>query len=104
MLTCCKVGKSQPKIIIWTDLVGPQSLMLYTKYEGNRPAGFGEEEFYKVFTIYGHGGHLGHMRPRPFEEIFILSTHKSSTWNLALMGLAASQQKMFESLSDLWQR
>ena len=34
--------------------------MLHTKFCGNRPAGSGEEDFFKVFTIYGHGGHLGH--------------------------------------------
>ena len=35
--------------------------MLHTKFRGNRPAGSGEEDFYRVFTIYGHGGHLGHV-------------------------------------------
>ena len=34
--------------------------MLHTKFRGNRPAGSGED-FFKVFTIYGHGGHLGHV-------------------------------------------
>ena len=34
--------------------------MLHTKFRGNRPAGSGEEDFSKVFTIYGHGDHLGH--------------------------------------------
>ena len=34
--------------------------MLHTKFLGNRPAGSGEEDFYRVFTIYGHGSHLGH--------------------------------------------
>ena len=35
--------------------------MLHTKFCGNRPAGSGKEDFKKVFTIYGHGGHLGHV-------------------------------------------
>ena len=35
--------------------------MLHTKFRGNRPAGSGEEDFFKVFTIYGCGGHLGHV-------------------------------------------
>ena len=34
--------------------------MLLTKFRGNRPAGSGGEDFLKGFTIYGHGGHLGH--------------------------------------------
>ena len=32
--------------------------MLHTKFHGNQPAGSGED-FLRVFTIYGHGGHLG---------------------------------------------
>ena len=35
--------------------------MLHTKFRGNLPAGSGEEDFLKVFTIYGRGGQLGHV-------------------------------------------
>ena len=35
--------------------------MLHTKFQGHRSIGSGEEDFFKVFTIYGHGGHLGHV-------------------------------------------
>ena len=35
--------------------------MLHTKFCENRPAGSGVEDFLRVFTIYGHGGHLGHV-------------------------------------------
>ena len=35
--------------------------MLHTKFRENRPAVCGEEDFLRVFTIYGHGGHLGHV-------------------------------------------
>ena len=35
--------------------------MLHTKFHGSRPAGSGEEDFYRVFTIYGHSGHPGHV-------------------------------------------
>ena len=35
--------------------------MLHTKFLENRPACSGEEDFSLVFTIYGHGGHFGHM-------------------------------------------
>ena len=34
--------------------------MLHTKFRGNRPAG-STEDFLRIFTIYGHGGHLGHV-------------------------------------------
>ena len=33
--------------------------MLHTKFRGNRPAGSGD--FFRVFTIYGRGGHLSHV-------------------------------------------
>ena len=35
--------------------------MLHTRFRENRPAGSGEENFLRVFTIYGRGGHLGHV-------------------------------------------
>ena len=35
--------------------------MLHTKFRGNRHAGSGVEGFRGVFTIYGRGGHLGHV-------------------------------------------
>ena len=33
--------------------------MLHTKPQGHWPFGSGEEDFLRVFTIYGCGGHLG---------------------------------------------
>ena len=35
--------------------------MLHIKFRENQPAGSGEEDFLRVFTIYGRGGHLGHV-------------------------------------------
>ena len=35
--------------------------MLHTKFRGNRPTSSRDEDFIRVFTIYGHGGHLGHV-------------------------------------------
>ena len=34
--------------------------MLHTKFHENQPTGSGED-FLRVFIIYGHGGHLGHV-------------------------------------------
>ena len=33
--------------------------MPHAKFQDHRTSGSGEEDFLKVFTIYGHGGHLG---------------------------------------------
>ena len=32
--------------------------MLHAKFQGHQSSGSGEEDFFKVFTIYGHGGHV----------------------------------------------
>ena len=34
--------------------------MIHAKFHDHRTSGSGEE-FFKVFTIFGHGGHLGHV-------------------------------------------
>ena len=46
--------------------------MLHTKFHGNRPAGSGEEDFLWDFTIYGHGGHLGHVTSIMSSEFYFL--------------------------------
>ena len=35
--------------------------MLHTKFRRNQPTGSGEEDLWRVFTIYRRGGHLGHV-------------------------------------------
>ena len=35
--------------------------MVHAKFQDNRTSGSGEEDFLKVFTIYGPSGHLGHL-------------------------------------------
>ena len=35
--------------------------MQHAKFQDHRTSCSGEEVFLKVFTIYGHGGHLGHV-------------------------------------------
>ena len=34
--------------------------MIHIKFKDHRTSGSGED-FFNVFTIYGHGGHLGHV-------------------------------------------
>ena len=47
--------------MIYIHIVDLESLMLHAKFQDRRPLGSGEEDFFKVFTIYGHGSHLGHV-------------------------------------------
>ena len=58
--------------------------MLHTKFRENRPAGSGED-FLRVFTIYGHGGHLGHVTRIMLTSFYFLvpesfHTKFSSEW------------------------
>ena len=47
------------KVMIYTYIVVLESSMLHAMFHSNRSTGSAEEDFWKVFTIYGHGGHLG---------------------------------------------
>ena len=35
--------------------------MLHAKFQDHRTSSSNIEDFLKAFTIYGHGGHLGHV-------------------------------------------
>ena len=70
--------------------------MLHTKFRGNRPAGSGEE-YFKCFTIYGRGGHLGHMTSIMSSDFHFLvpeSFHKK----LIQIGTVVSEKIRFEFL------
>ena len=72
--------------------------MLHAKFQDHRTSGSGEE-FLKVFTIYGHGGHLGHVTWTIY-IIFRSPFPRRLHINLALIGQAVSEEKMFEIVDD----
>ena len=45
----------------YANFVELHSLMLHAKFKNHRPSGSEEEDFLKVFAIYSHGSHLGHV-------------------------------------------
>ena len=53
---CHKIGQGHPRVMIYINFVELLSLMLHAKL----PSGSGED-FYRLFAIYSHGGHLGHV-------------------------------------------
>ena len=55
---CRKIGQGQSRDIIWANLVVLEHPMMHTKFQGH---GLLVPEKIKVFTIYGYGGHLGHV-------------------------------------------
>ena len=47
--------------MIYINFVELYCLMHHAKIQTHRPSGSGEEDFLKVFAIYSHGRHLGHV-------------------------------------------
>ena len=74
--------------------------MLHTKFRENRPAGSGEEDFGRVFTIYGRGGHLGHVTWTIYTNFRSPFPRRLHIKFLALIGQAVSEEKMFENVDD----
>ena len=70
--------------------------MLHTKFHGNQPAG-SEEDFLRVFIIYGHGGHLGHVTSI-ISSIFIYLYLKAFIKNLVQIGKVVSEKIRFKFL------
>ena len=68
--SCPKIGHGQPRFIIWTNKVVLEYPMLHTNFQGHPLFGSREEDFFKVFTMYGHGAILV-MWPGRFEQTFI---------------------------------
>ena len=62
---CCKISKGQPRVIFWKNYDGPESPVIHTKSQGHWPFGSVEEDFWRVFIIYGRFGHLGHVTQTP---------------------------------------
>ena len=58
-------------------------LHVHAKLRENRPAGSGEE-FLRAFTIYGRGGHLGHVTQMPrinFRSLYLRRLHIKFGYN-----------------------
>ena len=71
--SCHKIGQGQHSVIIWTNLVVLEHPMMQIKFQCYRPFGAREEDFFKIFTIYGHIGHLGHKTWTSWTNVLSLS-------------------------------
>ena len=74
--------------------------MLNTKFRGNRPAGSTEEDFRRIFTIYGRVGHLGHVTSVMLSDFhfFVPEFPKAFIQNLVQIGTVVSEKIQFEFL------
>ena len=69
--------------------------MLHTIIRENRPAGSGEEDFLKGFTIYGRGGHLGHVTSIQSSDFHFFYL-KACIQNKVQIGTVVSEKILFE--------
>ena len=71
--------------MIYIHIVVLEPLMLHAKFHWNQSTGSGEEDFWRVSTIYGHGGHLGHVTWISYIHIgspFLLMLHIKFSFDL----------------------
>ena len=55
------MGQGQHRVIIYIKFVEFEYIMPHVKFYEHRTIKFVGEDFFKVFTIYGHGDHLGNV-------------------------------------------
>ena len=70
--------------------------MLHAKFQGDRPFGFGEEDFLRFLSYMGMEAILVTW-PQPFEQTFVPPSQGGSIWNLASIGPVVSEE-MFENV------
>ena len=58
-LTLCSLCQGQPRVVIFIKFVERQSEILHAKFQDLRLQVL--LKIFKCFTIYGRGGHLGHV-------------------------------------------
>ena len=69
--TCHKIGQGQPRVNIYIYFKDLTHQMLHTQFQSNWLSDSGEQDFFKVFTMYGHDSHLGHMTGPTYKLSFI---------------------------------
>ena len=102
---CCKIGQSQPRVIIWIYLVVLKYPMLHTNFQGHQLFGSREEDFLIFLHIWAWRPHWS--LTWTIWTNFHSPSHGGSTWNLASIGQAVSKEKKLENvvnLSDLGPR
>ena len=72
------MGQGHPRVMIYKNFTKLYCLMLHAKFQNHRPSGSGEKRFLKVFAIYSHGSHLGHVTLTfyiNFHSLFLTMLH-----------------------------
>ena len=69
--------------------------MMHTKIQGHWPFGSEEEDVFRFLPYVATAAILDRW-PGPFEQTFVPPSHKSSRWNLTLIGSVVSDEEMFK--------
>ena len=73
--------------------------MLPAKYQPNPPGASGEEDFWRVFTIFGHDGHL-EFRIKTILAIFRSPVPGCYIWNLVTFGPVVLEKSLKVWMDD----
>ena len=93
-----KIGHGHPGSSFEQTMIGPESPMLHSKFRGNRPSGTREENVWKVFTIYGHDGHLDYVTQGLGRWMCLIIRNKN------IYGLGVGILTVSELLHILWSK
>ena len=101
-----KIGQGQPRVIIWTYLVELEYPNAAYQLSKTLAFWFQRRRFFKVFTIYGHGGYIGHVTWTIWTTLHFLTP-----WRLHIKFWLQSAQRFLRkrslkmlNMSDLGQR
>ena len=86
---CCKIGQGPLTVIIWAkncSIWAPDDA-----YQFSRSSDFGSGEDVFRFSPYMSMAAILVMWPGPFEQTFVPPSHRSSIWNLTLIGPVVSE-------------
>ena len=97
---CRKKIKGQLVVIIWTNLVNLESLVLYTKIQPQSFLGSGED--FWVFLPYMGMAAILFNGTEPFEQIGNTLSTEGPMWNLVKIAQAVSEMKTFKIYTILY--
>ena len=90
----CKTDQGQPRVMVYIKLCSTLDPNV-TYHVSRQLAQWFWRRFFKVLSILSMVAILV-MWPGPFIQTFVPPSQWDSIWNLALIGLAVSEEKMFE--------
>ena len=98
---CHKSGQGQPSVIIWANLVVLEYPMLYTKFQGHRPLGSEEGDFWKFLQYMGLEA-ISVIWRGTFKHILILINPWRLNMKFGFYRPSVFEEKKFENVESEW--